>query len=65
MTWADAKTYGWLYSVSMTEEYRRDLLAFLPAELAAQVRKEISRTKVKPVAAIRPGCQPLGGWLED
>jgi hypothetical protein len=61
MRWADPKTYAWLYANSHTEEYRRELLAFLPADLASQVRKELSAMKVKPGWINLPGCQPLGG----
>jgi hypothetical protein len=65
MRWGTPKDYAWLYSASLTEEYRRELLAFLPADLAAQVLKETSRMTLKPVLAYRPGCKPQGGAFED
>lgn len=63
MKWADAKTYAWLYSVTLTGEYRRELLRFIEdgnPQLARLVRAEIGKMKLKPVTDIKDGNQPLG-----
>lgn len=65
MKWADPKTYAWLYRESLTEEYRKILLAFLPTDLRAMVMKELSREKIRPAVPVTLALGSSDTWKSE